>query len=49
MKFEWDELKNSSNLQKHGLDFATASLVLMILLPYQSKTVSRITRNVGKH
>ena len=24
MKFEWDEDKNESNIQKHGLDFADA-------------------------
>lgn len=27
MKFEWDEGKNFSNQQKHGLDFETATLV----------------------
>jgi uncharacterized DUF497 family protein len=24
MKFEWDEQKNQSNIDKHGLDFADA-------------------------
>jgi uncharacterized protein len=27
MRFEWDEKKNRSNRQKHGLDFADASRV----------------------
>lgn len=27
MKFEWDETKRESNLQKHGLDFADAEVV----------------------
>ena len=27
MKFEWDERKNLTNQQKHGLNFETASLV----------------------
>ena len=27
MRFEWDENKNASNLEKHGLSFETASLV----------------------
>jgi uncharacterized protein len=27
MRFEWDEAKNRSNLQKHGIDFETAVLV----------------------
>jgi uncharacterized protein len=27
MRFEWDENKNDSNLEKHGLSFETASLV----------------------
>lgn len=30
MKFEWDEDKNQLNLEKHGIDFETAILVLMI-------------------
>jgi uncharacterized DUF497 family protein len=24
LQFEWDEIKNRSNLRKHGLDFAEA-------------------------
>jgi uncharacterized protein len=27
MRYEWDENKNDSNLEKHGLSFETASLV----------------------
>ena len=27
MRYEWDENKNKSNLEKHGLSFETASLV----------------------
>ena len=27
MKFEWDERKNLSNQQKHGVDFETASFI----------------------
>ena len=27
MKFEWDEIKRRTNLQKHGLDFRDAHLV----------------------
>ena len=27
MRYEWDENKNESNLEKHGLSFETASLV----------------------
>jgi uncharacterized protein len=27
MRFEWDEAKNRSNFDKHGLDFADAELV----------------------
>jgi uncharacterized DUF497 family protein len=27
MRFAWDEAKRSSNLRKHGLDFADAELV----------------------
>lgn len=27
MNFEWDERKRESNLSKHGLDFADASLI----------------------
>jgi uncharacterized DUF497 family protein len=27
VRFDWDELKNASNLRKHGIDFNTASLV----------------------
>ena len=26
-RFEWDEAKNTSNRKKHGVDFATATLV----------------------
>src|SRR5262245_15009511 len=26
MRFEWDEAKNRRNLEKHGIDFATAAL-----------------------
>ncbi len=28
MRFEWDEQKNRSNYQKHGIDFADAVTVL---------------------
>jgi uncharacterized DUF497 family protein len=28
MHYEWDEAKNRSNQDKHGLDFADAPLVL---------------------
>ena len=28
MVYEWDEAKRAANLQKHGLDFADADLVL---------------------
>ena len=27
MKFEWDEFKETSNLQKHGVDFEEAKMV----------------------
>jgi uncharacterized DUF497 family protein len=27
MKFEWDTLKNQSNLQKHGVDFEEAKTI----------------------
>lgn len=27
MEFEWDELKNQSNIKKHGIDFRDAVLV----------------------
>jgi len=27
MRFQWDETKNRSNYQKHGVDFDTAALV----------------------
>ncbi len=27
MKFEWDEVKRATNLDKHGLDFELAHLV----------------------
>ena len=27
MKFEWDDKKNAINIEKHGIDFATAALV----------------------
>ena len=27
MRFEWDEKKEEINIQKHGIDFRTASLV----------------------
>lgn len=27
MKFEWDENKNQSNIEKHGIDFETAARV----------------------
>ena len=27
MEFEWDEEKNGSNLEKHGIDFETAMLI----------------------
>ncbi len=27
MKFEWDEVKNLSNLKKHGIEFKTAARV----------------------
>ena len=27
MPWEWDEVKDASNLRKHGIDFALASLV----------------------
>ncbi len=27
MKFEWDENKNKSNIQKHGIDFSDAQKV----------------------
>lgn len=27
MEFEWDEAKNRSNLEKHGVDFADAAAV----------------------
>ena len=29
MKFEWDEVKNSRNIQKHGCSFAYASKVFL--------------------
>ena len=28
MKYEWDETKRQANLEKHGLDFLRAGLVL---------------------
>ena len=28
MEFEWDEAKRQSNLEKHGVDFVDAALVL---------------------
>jgi uncharacterized protein len=28
MRYEWDEAKNRSNIEKHGLDFTDAPLVL---------------------
>lgn len=28
MEFEWDEAKRQSNLEKHGVDFTDAALVL---------------------
>ncbi len=28
MKFEWDENKRSTNLEKHGIDFVDAALML---------------------
>ena len=27
MKFEWDEQKNQSNIEKHGIAFVTATIV----------------------
>lgn len=27
MNFEWDESKNKTNIEKHGIDFETAALV----------------------
>jgi uncharacterized protein len=27
MEFEWDPAKNETNLKKHGIEFATASLI----------------------
>ncbi len=27
MKFEWDDNKEETNIQKHGIDFSTAALV----------------------
>lgn len=29
MKYEWDERKNESNLEKHGIDFADAHRVFL--------------------
>ena len=29
MKYEWDERKNASNLEKHGIDFADAFRVFL--------------------
>ena len=27
MRFEWDEVKEQKNIEKHGIDFETAALV----------------------
>jgi len=31
MQFVWDDEKEKSNLEKHGIDFSTAALVLVII------------------
>lgn len=33
MRFEWDETKNQTNLQKHGLDFRHAEEMFLGLYP----------------
>ena len=44
MEFEWDPAKDESNLRKHGLSFATASLI------FQGHVVTRrsYTRTFGE-
>jgi uncharacterized protein len=39
MKFEWDEVKNRLNIQKHGIDFKDAADIFnhpMLTLPFQT-------------
>ena len=31
MRFEWDEVKEQKNIEKHGIDFETAALVTKIV------------------
>ena len=41
MKFEWDEAKNSRNIEKHGLDFRDAQELFLgadpFLVSFESK------------
>ena len=30
MRYEWDERKRAANLEKHGLDFVDAHLVMLV-------------------
>jgi len=39
VKFEWDEAKNKSNLEKHGVSFETACKIFQY--PLYSKTDTR--------
>ena len=45
MEFEWDKDKATSNLKKHGIDFADAALVLFddlaVTIPDKSESESR--------
>jgi uncharacterized DUF497 family protein len=41
MKFEWDEVKNEGNIQKHGFDFADAERVFASTFPLFARLDTR--------
>jgi uncharacterized protein len=41
MLFEWDDAKNEANLQKHGLSFEEAQLIVVVAIHTDRKGVTR--------
>jgi hypothetical protein len=48
LEFEWDNQKDSLNLQKHGISFETAKTVLMTPLRTSSMMNGILLGKVGK-
>ena len=47
MNFEWDDEKNKINFAKHGIDFETAMLVIMIFKELRFTIWSIVRKKIG--